>query len=168
MLMRLQVFGALSTLAVLTYAATGRTEPPSPPVLESGSFKVCDVGDHDRHGQHQGIHLELGDTVVIGELDLVTDVQFGRQVLSMIRSDQQLASTYEFAHQTSRGVENVTHLVRIRPDSTYRRSPLGTCEGSNVYIVEFCTKQSDGATAPKWNCTPDNAHAGAVHIHSGP
>lgn len=162
--MRIQVLGAISLVGVVAYASAGRTEPPSSPALKSGTFKVCDVGDHDQHGDHTGVHLELGDTVVIGQLDLVTDVQFGSQVLGMIRSDQQLAATYAFAHQSSRGVENVTHLVRIRPDSTYRRSPSGTCTSSNIYVVEFCTKEADGANAPKWSCTPDNAHAGAVHL----
>lgn len=140
-------------------------------LLKSGAYKVCDVGNHDAHGATVGRHLELGDSVTIGALDLATDVQLGRQVLSMIQigDGEELRATYDFAHaeNTSRRNTNVTHLVRIRRDNAYRPSPMSACKGTgDVLIIQFCPKVTDAAGNLRWECNPANAHLGDVHVEN--
>lgn len=140
-------------------------------LLKSGTYRVCDVGNHDAHGATAGRHLALGDSVAIGALDLATEVQVGRQVLSMIRigDGEELRATYDFAHaqKASNQSTNVTHLVRIRRDDAYRPSPLSECKGTgDVLIVQFCPKVTDAAGNSKWECNPANADQGHVHAEN--
>lgn len=139
--------------------------------LDSGTYKVCDVGNHDEHGATAGQHLELGDSVTIGALDLATDVQLGRQILSMIRvgEGEELRATYDFAHQqaSSATSTNVNHLVRIRRDNAYRPSPMSECTGTgDVLIIQFCPRVTDAAGISKWECNPANADEGHVHAEN--
>jgi hypothetical protein len=137
--------------------------------VTAGNYCVCNAGDHDKSG-YKKPHLAVGESVIIPEVDLVTQVQLGAYQVPMIRSmnKQELSALVNLPHErTAGGSETATHLQYISPatvtldPNTNEPSIEGCVVGKNTLKVSFCFKE-----AGKWACKPPVGDYGDTHVQN--
>lgn len=131
-----------ASLTVLPLAAPQASDPPT---IKPGTYTVCD--DSRDPSDSQSIHMKVGDKVRIGPIGAAVQVQFDRQVVSMVAGQdrRQLGAVLEFPHVQNGSVKMMKHLVRIVADPGYN----GTgCTMGNVLAINFCPLAEDGT----WQC----------------
>ena len=140
--------------------------------VTAGQYCVCSIGAHEVHDLHKAKHLQVGQTVTIGEIDWVTDVKLASaNTVGMMRSDDEteLKSLMNYRHKivsTPEKTEIVTHMVRITPENDVANIGEGTkCDTTNtknVLRISFCYEKNN-----KWDCDPrDGEHNGDTHVQN--
>lgn len=156
--------------------ATPPQSPPAPCVASgvsgpqgavmAGTYCVCNKGSHDAHGGNTGIHLADQAAVVIGDPDMVTEVQIGSTTVPMVRSrdKKELNGFVEYPHMKNGGGSgSVRHLVRIMPETIDATNPISGCmPGRNSLLISFCSKNDSG----KWACNPTAGDFGDTHVQN--
>ena len=147
--------------------------------VTDGTYCVCDVGAHATHNSREAAHLIENQTVVIQPLDWVTNVQLGTNNLQMATSadGKEMTALVTYSHKDAdhpEQSEDVTHLVRIKPETDPRllgQTGENDCSpDKNVLRITFCAKGDSG-----WDCGearegeegPGNGlHGGDTHVQN--
>ena len=131
--------------------------------VTAGTYCVCNVGTHRQHGDSRNAeHLIVGQSVVIEPLDHVTQVQLGANAIQMVRSEDQIDLTALVSYPHTGGLDPVTHLVRITPETNPANHGVKCDPTKNVLRVSFCYKEAAG-----WSCGPrPGAHNGDTHVQN--
>jgi hypothetical protein len=142
--------------------------PPTQTVITAGNYCVCNAGAHNTHGTIKGPHIAANQVVVVGALDMATDVEIGPDKLPMYLSsdNKRLHGFMNYPHTRTPagGTENTMHLVRIEPVTlTEETAPPGCTPGANTLKISFCYRSQ---VTDKWECKPAEGDLGDTHVQN--
>lgn len=142
---------------------------PKQTKVTSGRYCVCSIGGHEVHDTHKALHLQMGQEVIIYDLDWVTKVKLGPRIVNMMRAEDEteLKSLEDYRHKiiSTRDSEMVPHMVRISPETDPANLEETKCDKTmtkNVLRISFCYAKDN-----KWDCDPRlGEHNGDTHVQN--
>jgi hypothetical protein len=167
------------SLATSSFTAHAQEAAATTGTITKGPYTVCDPGKVGSHKDETnkipvtGTHLKKDDQVIVGDVDMITEVTFQKQGATaqqpvaeekflMVGSAKNLAVAQPFPHKRTQDgtAVDIVHLITIKPRPGYTG---GSCNGRNVILIRMCSPIVDDFGNRSFLCSSDLPHFGHVH-----